>query len=75
MKRLAGWFLLPLLMAALVFSGWKTWQQADAYERETLIIIKQLETELAGIDPLASLGLTSPVASGSTGTSRTEARR
>ena len=44
MIRVTGW-LLPLLFAALLFSGWKTWQQADAYERETLVIIEQLEAE------------------------------
>jgi hypothetical protein len=44
MTRVVGW-LLPLLFAALLFSGWKTWQQADAYERETLAIIEQLEAE------------------------------
>ena len=41
MTRVLGW-LLPLLFLALLFSGWKTWQQADAYERETLAIIQQL---------------------------------
>jgi hypothetical protein len=45
MTRFFGWFLLPLLMVALIFSGWKTWQQADAYERETLVIIEQLEAD------------------------------
>lgn len=44
MIRVTGW-LLPLLFAALLFSAWKTWQQADAYERETLVIIEQLEAE------------------------------
>ncbi|MGD8235904.1 MAG: paraquat-inducible protein A [Chromatiales bacterium] len=44
MTRVLGW-LLPLLFLALLFSGWKTWQQADAYERETLAIIQQLEAE------------------------------
>jgi len=44
MNRLFGWLLLPLF-ALLLFSGWKTWEQAAAYERETLIIIEQLEAE------------------------------
>jgi hypothetical protein len=44
MIRVTGW-LLPLLFAVLLFSAWKTWQQADAYERETLVIIEQLEAE------------------------------
>ena len=44
MTRVLGW-LLPLLFTALLFSGWTTWQQAGAYERETLAIIHQLEAE------------------------------
>lgn len=44
MTRLLGWLLLPLF-ALLLFSGWKTWEQAAAYERETLVIIEQLEAE------------------------------
>jgi hypothetical protein len=45
MTRIHAWLLLPLLFAALLFSGWQTWQQAAAYERETLAIIQQLEAE------------------------------
>ena len=33
MSRFLGWILLPLF-ALLLFSGWQTWQQAAAYERQ-----------------------------------------
>ncbi|MEJ2323106.1 MAG: hypothetical protein P8Z31_12525, partial [Gammaproteobacteria bacterium] len=61
MTRFLGLFLLPLLFAALVFSGWKTWEQAAAYERETLAIIEQLEAgtrlENAGKQLLEAISL------------------
>ena len=61
MTRFLGGFLLPLLFAALLFSGWKTWEQAGAYERETLTIIEQLEAgtqlETAGKQLLETITL------------------
>ena len=45
MKSPAFLLLILGLFAALCFSGWKTWEQARAYEERTLLIIEQLETE------------------------------
>ena len=39
------WILPGLLFLLLIWSGWKTWEQAHAYEQETLFIISQLEAE------------------------------
>jgi hypothetical protein len=33
-----------VLLAGLVFTGWKAWYQAESYERTTLSIIEQLDT-------------------------------
>ncbi len=45
MKSALHWIILSLLFLLLLFCAWKTWEQALAYERETLFIIQQLETE------------------------------
>ena len=37
--------IAAVLFALLCFSGWKTWEQARAYEAQTLLIIEQLEAE------------------------------
>ena len=39
------WTLMSLLWLALLACAWKTWEQAAAYETQTLAIISQLETE------------------------------
>ncbi len=43
MKSLLHWIILSLLFLLLLLCAWKTWEQAHAYERETLFIIQQLE--------------------------------
>jgi len=43
MKSVLHWTLQSLLFLLLLFCAWKTWEQAHAYERETLFIIQQLE--------------------------------
>ena len=43
MKRILHWIVLTILFLLLLFCAWKTWEQAHAYERETLFIIQQLE--------------------------------
>jgi paraquat-inducible protein A len=43
MRGLLHWSLQLLLFALLLLCAWKTWEQARAYERETLFIIEQLE--------------------------------
>lgn len=45
MRRLLHWSLQLLLYALLLLCAWKTWEQARAYERETLFIIGQLEAD------------------------------
>lgn len=45
MRRLLHWSLQLLLYALLLLCAWKTWEQARAYERETLFIIEQLEAD------------------------------
>lgn len=45
MNRMLLWSLLLLLFAALAWCGWKSWEQARAYERVTLEIVQQLEAE------------------------------
>ena len=39
------WLLLSTLLAGLIFCGWKTWEQATAYEQTTLQIIEQLQAQ------------------------------
>ena len=43
MKTALRWTIQSLLFLLLLFCAWKTWEQAHAYERETLFIIQQLE--------------------------------
>ncbi|MFK7845562.1 MAG: hypothetical protein AB8G77_09680 [Rhodothermales bacterium] len=50
MTRIYGRLLL-LLFAVQLFIGWKTWQQADAYERETLIINECTSSKPVGLKP------------------------
>lgn len=45
MKSLLFWSLMTLLFIALAATGWKTWEQAVAYEQQTLLIIEQLGAE------------------------------
>lgn len=45
MRRLLHWSPQLLLFALLLLCAWKTWEQARAYERETLFIIGQLEAD------------------------------
>ncbi len=45
MKTVLHWTLQSSLLLLLLFCAWKTWEQAHAYERETLFIIQQLEAE------------------------------
>ncbi|MEN8213609.1 MAG: paraquat-inducible protein A [Pseudomonadota bacterium] len=45
MNMLLRWIIQLSLFALLLLCAWKTWEQAHAYERETLLIIQQLETE------------------------------
>lgn len=45
MKTVLHWTLQLSLFLLLLFCAWKTWEQAHAYERETLFIIQQLEAE------------------------------
>ena len=44
MKSLAA-ILLLLLLVALAFTGWKTWEQAIAYDQETRQLVEWLDTE------------------------------
>jgi paraquat-inducible protein A len=46
MKPMTRRAILILLFLALAWSGWKTWEQATAYERQTRLIISQLEAEV-----------------------------
>ena len=43
MKSVLHWTIQALLFLLLLLCAWKTWEQAHAYERETLFIIQQLE--------------------------------
>ena len=45
MRGLLHWSLQLLLFALLLVCAWKTWEQARAYEGETLFIIAQLEAD------------------------------
>jgi hypothetical protein len=45
MTRTVLSLILLLLFTALAWSGWKSWEQAAAYERVTLEIVQQLEAE------------------------------
>ncbi|TVT59751.1 MAG: paraquat-inducible protein A [Sedimenticola thiotaurini] len=39
------WLLLSLLLLGMIGCAWKTWEQATAYEHQTLQIIQQLQAE------------------------------
>ncbi len=43
--RMLPALVLVALSAALVFTGWRAWEEAKAYERVTLTIIEQLDAE------------------------------
>jgi hypothetical protein len=43
MNRPLNWLLAGLLLIGLLGCGWKIWEQATAYERQTLAIIQQLQ--------------------------------
>ncbi|MES9900478.1 MAG: paraquat-inducible protein A [Sedimenticola sp.] len=45
MRKTLHIITLALLFMLLAWSGWKVWEQAAAYEAETLYIINQLEAE------------------------------
>lgn len=45
MRKLIYSLILMLLFLLLSWCGWKVWQQAGAYESETLYIISQLEAD------------------------------
>lgn len=45
MHKAKIWIAPTLLLLLLIACGWKTWQQATAYEHQTLQIIEQLQAE------------------------------
>ncbi|MCP4996010.1 MAG: paraquat-inducible protein A [Gammaproteobacteria bacterium] len=45
MKQGIQWTVLGLLFVLLCWSGWKSWEQASAYEQVTLEIIEALQAE------------------------------
>lgn len=45
MNKAKIWLLPAVLLLLLIGCGWKTWQQATAYEQQTLQIIQQLQAE------------------------------
>jgi paraquat-inducible protein A len=45
MNKPLKWLLLGLLLMGLVGCAWKTWEQATAYEHQTLLIIQQLQAD------------------------------
>jgi hypothetical protein len=45
MNKPLKWLLLGLLLMGLIGCAWKTWEQATAYEHQTLQIIQQLQAD------------------------------
>lgn len=45
MNKPFKWLLLGLLLMGLIGCAWKTWEQATAYEQQTLQIIQQLQAD------------------------------
>lgn len=45
MNKPLKWLLLGFLLMGLIGCAWKTWEQATAYEQQTLQIIQQLQAE------------------------------